>query len=83
MIRLDLQTIYLPKFETKIYSNRSFLALKCVEIPTSAMRNFFFFFQTTYRNRAAEVPVVFSSEEIVHERSVRMKYNSLRSELLR
>ena len=44
MIRLDLQTIYLPKFETKIYSNRSFLALKCVEIPTSAMRNFFFFF---------------------------------------
>ena len=50
------------------------------------MRNFNFFFsldQTTYRNRAAEVPVVFSSEGIVHEKSARMKYNSLRSELLR
>ena len=44
---------------------------------------FFFFNQTTYRNRVAEVPVVFSSEGIVHEKSARMKYNSLRSELLR
>ena len=42
-----------------------------------------FFFQATYRNRAAEVPVVFSPEGIVNEKSVRMKYNSLRSELLR
>ena len=43
----------------------------------------FFFNQTTYRNRVAEVPVVFSSEGIVHEKSASMKYNSLRSELLR
>lgn len=44
---------------------------------------FFSLNQTTYRNRAAEVPVVFSSEGIVHEKSARMKYNNLRSELLR
>lgn len=86
MSRFDLQTAYLHKSETKIYFNRSFLAHKCVEIPTSEDKSnaqFYFFFQATYRNRAAEVPVVFSSEGIVHEKSVRMKYNSLRSELLR